>query len=184
LLPKAKEVNVAQARIDAEILLNRIGCWVALTETHFPLFPQLDDDFLRNSNFGTYQVFLSPSYVQGTLLRADNSKDRENDNVIQVDTLTDENGFIRIIIFSRYRNAQKHQLWIEFDKEYLANGEENGHPLFGPYCTRKSGARTLGACAHVTAVCWYLGFARHQAFLRNTSVQLLEHVLSVEQTQT
>jgi len=180
MLQKAEEVNVVQARIDAENLLNRRGRWVALTEAHFPLFPQLDEDFLRNYNFGTYQVFLSPSYVQDTLLRSDESIDRENNNVIQVDTSTEENGFIRIRIFSRYRNAQKHQLWIAYDEEYLGDDEENGHPLLGHYCTCKSGARTVGACAHVTAVCWYLGFARHQADPRYPSVQLLERVLSAE----
>jgi hypothetical protein len=28
-------------------------------------------------------------------------------------------------------------------------------------CGCQNGARTLGACAHVTSVLWYLGIARH-----------------------
>ena len=40
---KCEEVNIVQARVDAENLLGRRGRWVALTEAHFPLFPQLDD---------------------------------------------------------------------------------------------------------------------------------------------
>ena len=34
-------------------------------------------------------------------------------------------------------------------------------PIEKWYCDCQSGARTLGACAHVTSVLWYLGIARH-----------------------
>jgi len=99
---------------------------------------------------------------------------------IQVDALTNENGFMRVRIFSRFRNSLKHQLWISFDEEYQG-GEETGDPILGHYCTCKSGARTIGACAHVTAIFWYLEFARHQVNQRYPPTRLLNSVLNASQ---
>ena len=33
--------------------------------------------------------------------------------------------------------------------------------ILGYYCTSQNGARTLGTCAHVASILWYLGYARH-----------------------
>ena len=111
MLQKAEEVNVVYTRIEAENLLTRRGSWVALTEAHFPLFSQLEEQFLRNYNFGSYQVYLPPSYIQDILLRADTNTEGY---AIKVDALTNENGFMRVRIFSRFRNSLRHQLWIAF----------------------------------------------------------------------
>jgi len=119
----------------------------------FPPSPQLDEQFLRN-----YQVCLSPSYIHDNLLRSDINTEKYG---IHVDAFTNENGFMRFRIFARFRNFSKQQLWIVFDDEHQG-GEENGDPILGHYCICKSGARTIGAWAHVTAICCYQWFARHQ----------------------
>lgn len=34
----------------------------------------------------------------------------------------------------------------------------------GWYCQCKAGQRTVGCCAHVATVVWYLGWARHHSY--------------------
>ena len=62
--------------------------------------------------------------------------------------------------------------------EGFHSGDESGNLILGHHGTCESGARTIGACAHVTAICWYLGFARHQTNQRYPSSRLLSSVLS------
>jgi hypothetical protein len=49
--------------------------------------------------------------------------------------------------------------------------------ILGYYCTCRSGARTVGTCAHVASVLWYLGYARHQPNVRYPSSSLLNKIL-------
>jgi hypothetical protein len=39
---------------------------------------------------------------------------------------------------------------------------QDDSPIQGYYYTCKSGARTLGICAHITSVLWFIGYARHE----------------------
>ncbi len=41
-------------------------------------------------------------------------------------------------------------------------------------CQCKNGLRTVGCCAHVMAVLWYLGFARYQAEIPRPANRLYE----------
>jgi len=43
----------------------------------------------------------------------------------------------------------------------------------GYYCTYQSGARTLGSCAHVASVLWYLEYARNHQNIRYPDESLL-----------
>lgn len=47
----------------------------------------------------------------------------------------------------------------------------------GYYCTCITGARTLGTCAHIASILWYLGFARHQQQVKYLRVSLLYQIL-------
>ncbi|KYN15575.1 hypothetical protein ALC57_12197 [Trachymyrmex cornetzi] len=125
---RALESNVVQARVDVENLRNKRGNWIALEEAQIPLFPQLTPDYLRNyhlRNFtcGTYQIGIAPSYIQDNVL-----EDREAQ--FQLDQFN-EPGFIRVRIYSRYRNAIRHQLWIAFIE--INNEESEPDPILGSY---------------------------------------------------
>ena len=61
---------------------------------------------------------------------------------------------IRARIQSRHSNATKYIVLLCFD-------ETNPTKLLH-YCQCKSGARTVGCCAHTATIVWYLGWARHQ----------------------
>lgn len=129
ILARHQKVNIVQARVEIENFARRQTRWVALTLEHVPLFPRISLHYLRSLTFGTYQVHLSPSYIQDTLLRAD-LEDEHEDSVMEIDQNINEAGFIRVIVYSRFRNATCYQLWIAFDEEYVPN--ENGHdPVLG-----------------------------------------------------
>ena len=54
-------------------------------------------------------IQIAPSYIQDKLQRED-----EEGELFQLDTYRDNLGIIRVRIFSRFRNATKHQLWIAY----------------------------------------------------------------------
>lgn len=127
-------------------------------------------EYLKELTAGIYQIELAPSYVQDKLQREENDE-------FQVELLRDENrlpepGFLRVRIYSRFRNRTRYQLWVS----YLPNGLVNNQPIRGYYCTCKTGARTLGTCVHITSVLWYLGFARHQENVHYPSHDLLHTI--------
>lgn len=76
-------------------------------------------------------------------------------------------------------NATKYHLWIAYRDERMINDEDNANDstVLSYYCTCKAGARTLGTCAHVASVLWFLGYARHQANVKYPSTRLLHNVL-------
>lgn len=68
-------------------------------------FPILDLDYLKDLTVGIYQINLAPSYVQDKLLR-------DNDEEFQIDQHINEPDFLRIRLYSRFRNATRHQIFI------------------------------------------------------------------------
>lgn len=179
LLEKAKESNVVQALVEAESLHTRNAQrWIRLDTAHLNDFPILTIEYLKDLTFGTYQIKLSPSYVQDKLRR-------DGDEEFQIEMLRHENrlpwaGLIRVRVYSRFRNATKYQLWIAYRStlEEIENDEMEEHddPIQGHYCTCKSGSRTVGTCAHIASVIWYIGYARHQANICYPSARLIESV--------
>lgn len=175
LLEKASEPNVVQALVEVENLNTRNAQrWVRLDAEQLQDFPILTLDFIKTLTIGVYQVKLAPSYVQDKL-------QRDHDEEFQFETLRDINrlpwpGLLRVRVFSRFRSAAKYQLWISYrptNNEEINSEEES---IDGYYCTCKSGARTVGTCAHIASVIWYLGYARHQPNIRYPLTQLLGSV--------
>ena len=67
---------------------------------------------------------------------------------------------IKAKIQSRHKNSTSYDVWIR----YLAQ------EILGWYCTCPAGARTVGCCAHVASIIWYLSFARfHPEHLKQES---------------
>lgn len=180
MLNRSNEVNILQNRIEAEGLRQRRGRWENITAMHVPLFPNLTVEYLRGLTYGTFQVGLAPSYIQDSSLRAEmgDEEDEEEDLIFEIDQNTIEPGLIRIKIGSRFRNAIKHQLWVLFNEEYNQDLDHTNEdePILGYYCTCKAGARTLGTCAHIAAVIWYLGYARHHNNVHYPSLKFIRNI--------
>lgn len=173
LLRKSRMPNILQRRVEAEDLHRRNARWIRLNENHAPQFPRLDIDYLKELTVGVYQVNLAPAYIQDKL-------QREATEVFEFDELSDErdDGLIRVRIYSRFRNATKYQLWISYRTENLGDDDnDNEDPIIAYYCTCKSGARTLGSCAHTASVLWFLGYARHANNVKYPSLRLLDTIL-------
>ncbi|KAJ8673315.1 hypothetical protein QAD02_004577 [Eretmocerus hayati] len=171
VLRRAQLPNAVLATVEEQNLRRRNGQWRRLQQRDFPDFPVLDLPYLRDLTVGVYQVRLAPSYVQDKV-------HRDNNEEYQVDEHINEQGFIRIRVYSRFRNATIHQTFIRYRStdENVADAELED-PLAGYYCTCQAGAKTLGCCAHVASVLWFLGHARHQQNVRYPPDSLLHATL-------
>lgn len=174
LLQRAREPNVMQARVEIENLKTRNGRWIQLDHYNEAGFPHLTLEYLKDLTVGIYQVPLAPAYIQDKIRR-------DQHEVFEFDQSINEPGLIRVRIYSRFKNAVKHQLWIAYvilmDMDVDNAAEEvNESPIFSYYCTCKAGARTLGTCAHVASVLWFLGYARHQVNIKYPSTVLLQNI--------
>lgn len=176
ILRKSQIPNNVQRRVEEGNLTRRNGQWRRLNYRDIPDFPILDLDYLRNLTIGTYQVNLAPSYVQDKILH-------EEDEEFQLDENINDEGFLRIRVKSRFRNATKHQVFISYRIIHDGNNNENDEEgaaedvISGYYCTCQCGARTVGTCSHVTSVLWFLGYARHQRNIKYPDSSLLNVTL-------
>jgi len=167
MLEVANQPNELQTRVENERLhlRNLNDPWFPMTGEHLPGFPRLPLEYLRDKTFGTYQVRLAPSYVQDRI-------QRNPAHEFEFETQLNEVGLLRSRLHSRFTNAIKYMLWISFietlpnrqEEERIAQPQQE--PIRGYYCLCKAGARTLGICAHVATVLWYLGYARYEANVR------------------
>lgn len=122
---------------------------------------------------------MAPSYVQDKF-------EHESSDVFELDVNRHVPGFLRIQIYSRFRNATRYQLWICFRVDIendQMEDEGEDQVILGYYCTCKAGARTIGCCAHVASILWFLGWARHQQNIRYPSTVLLRYILDAGNRQ-
>lgn len=181
MLLRSENPNVVQARVEVDNLVRRNGQWRRLHHDDIQDFPVLDLNYLRDLTVGVYQVSLAPSYIQDKVVR-------ENDEEFQLDEHVTEPGFLRVRVYSRFRNATKYQTFIAYnniddDEADNADHADAYEHIIGYYCTCLSGARTLGTCAHVASILWYLGYARHQNNIRYPDESLLNTTLDTRNEQ-
>ena len=131
-------------------------------------FPELSLEDLRRLFFGTYQIKQSAAYVEEHL-------DSSGDYVIELEGSDDD--ILRCTLQSRHSNAIRYKVWIQYSL--------TGDPIPAWYCQCKTGARTIGSCAHVASIVWYLSYARHNNFTpsltrRRLKQAILESTLSID----
>ncbi|XP_048768744.2 uncharacterized protein LOC125662931 [Ostrea edulis] len=135
----SKQINTLRQHVEENKLERRSACWEEMDD--ITDFPNLDEEQLRSLTCGTYQLKLSPSYAQEHI---------EGDCAIHVHK--EEPGLVRIRMQSRHVSSRSYLLWIKY-----AEGA-----IIAWYCKCKAGARVVGMCAHIAAILWYVGYARHQ----------------------
>ena len=124
------------------------GKWAALdSEEAVPEFPVLSKVQLEMITFGTYQLKQAKSYTKEHL---------SEDGEYKIDVHHLAPGLLRVRIQSRHINAKQYFCWIEY------SAENTNEQIVAWFCHCKAGQRTVGCCAHVASVIWYLGYARHQ----------------------
>ncbi|XP_033732853.1 uncharacterized protein LOC117322192 [Pecten maximus] len=141
--------NALQERVKEENLERRTVAWKSLSSNSIELtdFPSMSEEELRNLTIGVYQLKLARSYTHEHLAE-------DGEYVIMVNDGTA--GLLRARIQSRHTSSKTYLLWIDYSPAVIN----------GWYCQCKAGARVVGTCAHVAAVIWYIGYARHVGTVR------------------
>ena len=121
-----------------------------------PEFPVLSKAELQMLTFGTYQLKQAKSYTREHL---------SNDGDYNINIHNQAPGLLRIRIQSRHINAKRYFCWVEYR---TANADEK---IVAWFCQCLAGQRTVGCCAHVASVMWYLGYERHQDHRRPLQVK-------------
>lgn len=109
-------------------------------------FPKLSDSQLRDLTLGVYQLKQAKSYTQEHVSSEGN---------YEFTVHKEEPGLIRVRIQSRHSSSKSYLLWVSY------NTDQDEDCITGWYCQCKAGARTVGCCAHIASVLWYLGYQRH-----------------------
>ena len=67
------------------------------------------------------------------------------------------------------------------------NQEDLHDPIVGWFCECKAGSHTVGCCAHVTTIIWYLGKEKHSQSKPKSdtfSTQVIKDAVVVPQTDS
>lgn len=82
-------------------------------------------------------------------------------SLVELGLVSRSSWLLRCRIQSRHAGARKYYSYLLIDRECEGRGA-----LANYYCSCISGKRTLGCCAHIMTIVWYLGYARHQPNIR------------------
>lgn len=110
-------------------------------------FPRLTEEEMKLFFTGTYQMSLAAAYL-GEIIEEGSPKIfhvKENENII------------RLSVRSRHINSKYYKAYVEYKAKNDITGIER-------YCCEcPNGMRTVGCCAHVACVIYYLSYARYQS---------------------
>lgn len=147
---KAEETNNPLATLVATGAL--ATGWHKVTEVPLddpkvaPNFPRMtEEDIEIKLTFGTYQLKLAKWYANEHL---------SNNGGFKISVRDINPDLVRVRLQSRYRSDHGYYAWIRFTSKTVVEW----------YCQCKTGARTLGCCAHVATAVWYLSCARHGGY--------------------
>ena len=136
MLEYAKKKNALKQKIEIKLKFKKITNLLDFR------FPKLEENYFRNLTFGIYLLKQAKSYTKEQL-------DENGKYTYKFDCCFEN--IIKVKINSRHSGSLKYFVYVEFDSTDKIN------PIRSWYCTCKVGARTVGTCAHVTSIIWYLG---------------------------
>lgn len=139
--------NTLQKKVE-EKLSTRRAIWKAMDDDALEDFPKLSEDHLRDITLGVYQLKQAKSYTQEHL---------SEDGKYEFSIHKEDDSLIRVRIQSRHTTSKTYFLWISYQPGTGADS------ITGWYCLCKAGSRTVGCCAHIASVLWYLGYQRHSS---------------------
>ena len=174
MIDRAELSNVLQLKLTSTGLIRKRVCWVPVRSGEIQDFPHLSPDELLEITVGIFQIKLAPSYLAH--LCAHQRIDDVEAGDLHLWFYRDDPTLLRFRMPSRFSSAHEHQVWVQYEP-YSTIGVLSINCW---YCTCRSGARTVGCCAHVACVLWYLGFARHQPGVRFPAQHLGNTLLSAQ----
>jgi len=159
---RLNQPNPLAALVAAENLNRKSASWESIdgSSNDNLEFPQLTEADLRLITLGHYQLRHAQSYyaehVKATgayevqVCRHQGPLSRSHGHT------ADDPMLIRGKIQSRFRSSAQHFVYILIDR-----AEEGIDSVSSYTCSCAQGLRTVGCCAHIATVLWYLGYARH-----------------------
>ncbi|RVE45293.1 hypothetical protein evm_010065 [Chilo suppressalis] len=155
--------NVLADTVRRENLNRRRATFVTIDAHHPHLnnFPRLTISDLKRLALGTYQLKQASSYY-GEHVRTNGTYTIEINNEIEEDIpliLGTNNYLLRGRIKSRHIGGRTYYAYLLISKDnHVVNSVE---ALSGYCCNCLVGNRTVGCCAHIMCVVWYLGWGRY-----------------------
>ena len=99
---------------------------------------------------GNYQIKQANTYIYEHLRP---SYFDEDDLEFIVELCDKYEDLVRVRFQSRHNSQKNYIATVQFD-------DKQDQPIQGWFCTCASGSRTVGCCAHITALLWHLGVMR------------------------
>ena len=114
-----------------------------INDSNLKDFPELMENELRDLTMGIYKLRQAASYTD----------EHSDDNGLYEIMTHKEHNINEAQIGSGHTSSKTYTLWIEYNQGL--------NPITGWYCGCRSGTWTVGCCAHLASVLWYLGCSRH-----------------------
>lgn len=156
--------NYLSEYVQNENLNRRRAMFQAINATspHLNDFPKLNMRDLRMFALGSYQIKQAVSYY-GEHIRSSGQYQVEVADEIFEDDIPlifgQNNMLLRGRIRSRYVTSRTYYCYILISKNQNVLNTLNA--IIGYYCTCLIGKRTVGCCAHIMAIVWYLSWGRY-----------------------
>lgn len=145
---------------------------------HLTDFPQLSYEELILISVGTYHVKLARSYCSEHVKRTGVYEIEYYRQTEQIRFSNEQNTqtLIRCKIQSRHVRNKTYYTYILYDSNVQGRSAIKEY-----YCSCIHGRRTLGSCAHVISILYYLGWARHNmAEMEHPAAFLDDVILDIE----
>lgn len=140
-------------------------------------FPQLSDDELILISLGTYQIKQARSYygehMRGNVGFVIEVCREVNSSLLRELSASNSSWLLRGRIQSRHISRKTYFVYILVDSS--RRGRE---AILMHYCNCIVGRRTVGCCAHIMCIIWYLSWARYQDYIV-PSAQFLDDILII-----
>jgi hypothetical protein len=130
---------------------------------HFPMLTELEIE--QHIAFGCYQIEQAENYIH------EHFSTHGDFQLFKSKIPPKRDNLLHVKFKSRHTEASKYDVYVELDNTKPTPWQK----IHAWYCTCASGARTVGCCAHVASVIWWLGIGR----LKNQRMRRSSNWLSV-----
>jgi len=135
---KINSINTLQQEVEAKCLWRKKTVWENVNEDDLLEFPMLSLEEIRLITLGWYQICKGDLYNREVLSKGDGYRYMY---------YKERPGLVFMKLQSRFTKSRMHNVFVEFQE--FGKGPES---IKQYYCMCKNGSRTLGCCAHITAV--------------------------------
>ncbi|CAH2103328.1 unnamed protein product [Euphydryas editha] len=162
MLAKISEPNRLASLVESQRLNKQSVNFQTMDQNSLKDFPKLSLDDLRILALGSYQLKQARSYYSEHV-NPDGSYEIQVCRHVRLLSLKSHSinlnnpMLIRARIQSRHHNTTKYYIYILIDQD-----KSGAEAISGHFCQCKNGKRTIGCCAHIMTVLWFLGWGRFE----------------------